>query len=105
MPARVGDVRYSPPDMLFPTTDFAIFFSVVFLGHWLLNPRPTTWKVFMIGASYVFYAWWDWRFVLLLAGVSFLAQAGALAVDGRRDPRQRRIVTMTAVALVIAPLL
>jgi len=91
--------------MLFPTTDFAIFFSLVFLGHWLLNPRPTPWKLFMIGASYVFYAWWDWRFVLLLAGVSFLAQAGALAVHGRRDPRQRRVVTMIAVALVIAPLL
>ena len=28
--------------MLFPTVDFAIFFALVFLGHWLLNPtaRP-----------------------------------------------------------------
>src|SRR5438874_1985405 len=91
--------------MLFPTTDFAIFFSVVFLGHWLLNPRPTPWKVFMIGASYVFYAWWDWRFVLLLGAVSLLAQVGALTVDGRRSPRGRRIATTIAVASVIAPLL
>ena len=91
--------------MLFPTTDFAIFFSVVFLGHWLLNPRPTTWKVFMIGASYVFYAWWDWRFVLLLGAVSLLAQEGALTVDGRQSPRGRRIATTIAVASVLAPLL
>ena len=26
--------------MLFPTVDFAVFFCLVFLGHWLLNPRP-----------------------------------------------------------------
>jgi hypothetical protein len=49
--------------MLFPTTDFAVFFAVVFLGHWLLNSFPTRWKVFMIVASYLFYAWWDWRLV------------------------------------------
>ena len=40
--------------MLFPTTDFAIFFAVVFLAHWLLNPFRSRWKVFMILASYVF---------------------------------------------------
>jgi len=42
--------------MLFPTTDFAIFFGLVFLGHWLLNPYPLRWKLFMTAASYIFYA-------------------------------------------------
>jgi alginate O-acetyltransferase complex protein AlgI len=41
--------------MLFPTVDFAVFFGIVFLGHWLLNPRPKLWKSFMVVASYVFY--------------------------------------------------
>jgi alginate O-acetyltransferase complex protein AlgI len=91
--------------MLFPTTDFAVFFSLVFLGHWLLNPRPRAWKLFMIGASYVFYAWWDWRFVFLLAGVSLLAQIGALVVEHRRGPTGRRIATGIAVAAVVSPLL
>jgi alginate O-acetyltransferase complex protein AlgI len=43
--------------MLFPTVDFAIFFTLVFVGHWVLNHLPVPWKLFMIGASYVFYAW------------------------------------------------
>ena len=55
--------------MLFPTIDFAIFFAVVFTANWLLNPYPGLWKLAMIAASYVFYSWWDWRFVFLLAGV------------------------------------
>jgi hypothetical protein len=40
--------------MLFPTVDFALFFCLVFLGHWVLNHNARAWKAFMIAASYVF---------------------------------------------------
>jgi alginate O-acetyltransferase complex protein AlgI len=90
--------------MLFPTTDFAIFLLVVFLAHWLLNPFPGPWKVFMTVASFVFYGWWDVGLVWLLALVTVLAQLGALAVHSAGDPRQRRWVTGIAVAAVLAPL-
>ena len=90
--------------MLFPTVDFAIFFVLVFVGHWLLNHQSHAWKWFMIGASYVFYAWWNWRFVFLLAGVSFLAQTGAIAVARTRSPRSRLVVNGIAVAALLLPL-
>jgi alginate O-acetyltransferase complex protein AlgI len=90
--------------MLFPTFDFAIFFVLVFVGHWLLNHLAYPWKWFMVAASYVFYAWWDWRFVLLLVGISVLAQLGALAVARTRRPRARLIVNGIAVALLLLPL-
>ena len=91
--------------MLFPTTDFAIFFCIVFLVHWLLKPSTTPWKVFMIVASYVFYAWWDARFVGLLAGVSVLAQLGGLAVARSADGRWRRLVVAASVLVTLLPLL
>ena len=90
--------------MLFPTVDFAIFFVVVFLGHWLLNHLAQPWKLFMIAASYVFYAWWDPRFVLLLVGISVIAQMGAIAVDRARSPRSRLLVNAAAVGLLLLPL-
>ena len=90
--------------MLFPTVDFAIFFVLVFVGHWLLNHLAQPWKWFMIAASYVFYAWWDWRFVLLLVGVSVLAQLGAIAVSKTRTPRARLVVNGIAVTLLLLPL-
>jgi alginate O-acetyltransferase complex protein AlgI len=90
--------------MLFPTVDFAIFFVLVFVGHWLLNHQSHAWKWFMIGASYVFYAWWNWRFVFLLIGVSFLAQTGAIAVARTRSPRSRLVVNGIAVAVLLLPL-
>jgi alginate O-acetyltransferase complex protein AlgI len=90
--------------MLFPTVDFAIFFVLVFTGHWLLNHLLQPWKWFMIGASYLFYAWWDWRFVLLLVGISSLAQLGAIAVARTNPPRARLVVNGIAVALLLLPL-
>ena len=91
--------------MLFPTTDFAIFFVLVFLGHWLLNHEARWWKPFMLLASYVFYGWWDPRYVLLLAGVSAIAQIGAIAVSRQRHERRRMWAVGIAVAATIAPLL
>ena len=91
--------------MLFPTTDFAIFFGVVFLGHWLLQPTPTRWKLFMIAASYVFYGWWDWHYLWLLAVSSALAQAGAVAVHRAADDRRRRWAMGISVAAVLSLLL
>ena len=91
--------------MLFPTTDFAIFFCIVFLMHWLLKPSTTPWKVFMIIASYVFYAWWDARFVALLAGVSLIAQLGGIVVWRTKNERFRRIALIGAVTATLLPLL
>jgi alginate O-acetyltransferase complex protein AlgI len=90
--------------MLFPTVDFAIFFVLLFLGHWLLNHLSQPWKWFMTGASYVFYAWWDWRFVILLAGISALAQLGAIAVSRSRTPRGRLVANALAVIVLLLPL-
>ena len=53
--------------MLFPTFTFAVFFAVVMTVGWALHSKPVAWKLFMIAASYTFYAWWNPRFVLLIA--------------------------------------
>jgi len=53
--------------VLFPTMTFAVFFLIVLGVSWRLRAHPTPWKVFVLAASYVFYGWWDWRFLVLLA--------------------------------------
>jgi alginate O-acetyltransferase complex protein AlgI len=87
--------------MLFPTIDFAIFFAVAFTANWVLNPYPRLWKVAMIAASYVFYSWWDWRFVFLLAAVTLTAHVGATAINLFEDDRRRRIAMVVAVAALL----
>ena len=52
--------------MLFPTITFAIFLTIVLFVHTVLLKKPTLWKICMLLASYIFYSWWDWRFLTLI---------------------------------------
>ena len=91
--------------MLFPTVDFALFFCLVFLGHWVLNHNARAWKAFMIAASYIFYGWWNPRYIFLLAGVTVVAQLAAIVVSRQEDQRRRMWAMGIGIAAVIGPLL
>jgi alginate O-acetyltransferase complex protein AlgI len=75
--------------MLFPTVQFALFFLVVFTVSWLLMRRPVPWKLFMLAASYVFYAGWGWRYAALLAGSTLVNYVVGRAL-GRAAARGKR---------------
>ncbi|MGV3663730.1 MAG: MBOAT family O-acyltransferase [Prosthecobacter sp.] len=53
--------------MLFNSLTFAIFLLVVFTGYWLLQGRLKVQNAWLLVAGCVFYGWWDWRFLGLLA--------------------------------------
>ena len=52
--------------MLFNSIDFAIFFPIVFFLYWLVSGRLNLRNAFILISSYVFYGWWDWRFLFLI---------------------------------------
>ncbi|SMO50577.1 D-alanyl-lipoteichoic acid acyltransferase DltB, MBOAT superfamily [Saccharicrinis carchari] len=53
--------------MLFNTIDFAVFLPVVFLLYWfVVNKNLRNQNLLIVVASYVFYGWWDWRFLSLI---------------------------------------
>ena len=53
--------------MLFNSLDFAIFLPIVFILYWLVTQRNLKWQnALVVMASYVFYGWWDWRFLSLI---------------------------------------
>lgn len=79
--------------MLFPTLTFAIFFLIVYPISWLLRWRDRPWKLFILTVSYIFYGFWDWRFVFLLIA-STLVNA-FLAHRIARDAEQGRKTTLT----------
>jgi len=59
--------------MLFTSATFVLFFAVFFLLYWYIFSGNLTLQNFLIlTGSYVFYAWWDWRFLFLLVGSSIL---------------------------------
>jgi D-alanyl-lipoteichoic acid acyltransferase DltB (MBOAT superfamily) len=76
--------------MLFNSFDFAIFLPVVFLLYWFVFKHSLRLQnALIVVASYVFYGWWDWRFLSLILFstlVDFLVgkQLGKEAKDNKR---------------------
>lgn len=102
--------------MLFNSLEFAFFLPIVFLLYWFLTPSGVNgpryslfhyWHVseqtalniqnaFVLVASYVFYGWWDWRFLLLIAFTSFCSWGSGLLIGrGLTQPslKGRRLFT------------
>jgi D-alanyl-lipoteichoic acid acyltransferase DltB (MBOAT superfamily) len=90
--------------LLFPTVQFAIFFTVVLAISWALMGRPWAWKPFILIASYTFYASAGWRYCLLLAGVTLVNQTAAVLVHRSEDEHKRRLLVALAVALDLGAL-
>ena len=68
--------------MLFNSFEFLVFLPIVFLLYWFVFNRSLKWQnAFVVVASYVFYGWWDWRFLLLIAFTSLCSWASGLLIE------------------------
>jgi len=84
----------SDPIMLFNSIDFLVFLSVVFLLYWFaFNRSLRLQNLFVVVASYVFYGWWDWRFLILIAFTSFCSWGSGLLIKkaGQNHSRAKYI--------------
>lgn len=74
--------------MLFNSFEFLLFLPVVFLLYWFVFQKNLkAQNVFLLVVSYVFYGWWDWRFLGLIIASSLVDYWCGLkmsTVDGRR---------------------
>jgi D-alanyl-lipoteichoic acid acyltransferase DltB (MBOAT superfamily) len=53
--------------MIFNSLTFLLFFSFVFLSYWCLANASIKWQnLLILISSYIFYGWWDWRFLSLI---------------------------------------
>ena len=72
--------------MLFNSIEFAIFLPIVFLLYWFVfNRNLKIQNLFVVIVSYLFYGWWDWRFLLLIAFTSFCSWGSGLLIHKYRD--------------------
>ncbi|MDO5980489.1 MBOAT family O-acyltransferase [Flavivirga sp. MEBiC05379] len=68
--------------MIFNSVAFLIFFLIVFISYWLIPKRLFRWQnILLLIASYVFYGWWDWRFLSLIAFSTILDYYIGIRID------------------------
>jgi alginate O-acetyltransferase complex protein AlgI len=85
----------------FPTIEFAVFFVAVFILSWAFMPHPRAWRPFILVASYVFYGWVDWRWVLLLVSSSVINTVAARVIATSPSPRTRKQALIAAICFDI----
>ena len=52
--------------MLFNSIEFLIFLIIVFVLYWFVFKKTKQQNILILLASYIFYGWWDWRFLSLI---------------------------------------
>ena len=81
--------------MLFNSFEFALFLPIVFLLYWFVFDyamrsckRQLLWQnLLIVVASYIFYGWWDWRFLILIAITTILSFLSGIGIE--KAPTQR----------------
>jgi len=90
--------------MQFNSIEFFFFLPITFLLYWFVSKQLKWQNFFLVIASYVFYGWWDWRFLLLMTLTTFSGYAGGLLVaryEGQRTQQKRITATVIILNLVI----
>lgn len=86
--------------MLFNSIEFLIFLPIVFILYWFVFRERKWQNLLVVVASYVFYGWWDWRFLLLIAFTSFCSYASGLLLE-RFEGKRRRQQLVSAVNIIV----
>ncbi len=75
--------------MLFNSFEFLIFLTVVYGLYLALPHRLQNWM--LLAASYVFYGWWDWRFLSIILFTTVLNYLVSLKVSRSTSDRSRKL--------------
>ncbi len=86
--------------MLFNSIDFAIFLPIVFFLYWFVtNKNLRVQNVLLVVASYIFYGWWDWRFLILIFFTSTMDFTISKQL-GKTESIQRRKLLLTTSIII-----
>ncbi len=79
--------------MLFNSIDFAIFLPIVFILYWFVTDKNLKLQNFLIVvASYLFYGWWDWRFLSLIFFSTLVDYAVGRGLSNEENLTKRKIL-------------
>jgi len=83
--------------MLFNSIDFAIFLPTVFLIYWVFKSHRSKQNIVILLASYIFYGWWDWRFLLLIVISSLVDYTVGLGLSKTDDSHKRKLLLLISI--------
>lgn len=84
--------------MLFNSIDFLIFLPIVFILYWFVTNKNLKLQNFLIvAASYLFYGWWDWRFLSLIVFSTLVDYTIGRKLKNEEKQIKRKILLWTSI--------
>jgi alginate O-acetyltransferase complex protein AlgI len=84
--------------MLFNSIDFAIFLPIVFILYWFVFKNSIKLQNFLIvAASYLFYGWWDWRFLFLILFSTIVDYSVGMTLKTESNQTKRKVLLWTSI--------
>ncbi|MDO8952107.1 MAG: MBOAT family protein, partial [Draconibacterium sp.] len=85
--------------MLFNSTTFLIFLIIVFVVFWKTSKYSLRWgNVVLLTGSYIFYGWWDWRFLILIIISSAIDFFIGNQIFKSKNHRNRKLLLIASIA-------
>ena len=78
--------------MLFNSLEFLFFIIPVFIIYWSFSKNRNWQNGFIVLVSYLFYGWWDWRFLFLIAFSSLVDYGVGLAIPNAVGKRRKQLL-------------
>ncbi|MCR8666355.1 MBOAT family protein [Aestuariibaculum sp. M13] len=77
--------------MVFNSLIFTVYLPLVFILYWGFFKKSLAWQnSLLLCASYVFYGWWDWRFLSLILFSTLLDYGIAIQLSKAKEFRNRK---------------
>lgn len=83
--------------MLFNSLSFAIFLPVVFFLYWYLRHSLYEQNTLLLIASYLFYGWWDARFLSLIMASTIVDFILGLSIANSNSIKRKKIYLITSI--------
>ncbi|MBU4332951.1 MAG: MBOAT family protein, partial [Candidatus Omnitrophica bacterium] len=88
--------------MLFNSIEFAVFLPIVFVLYWFLSGNNLKARnIILLVSSYIFYGWWDWRFLSLIVFSSLVDYLVGLGLSKSDARITRKILLLTSIIVNI----
>ena len=88
--------------MIFNSIEFSIFLPIVFFLYWFAtNKSIKLQNLLLLFSSYFFYAWWDWRFLLLIVFSSTIDYIIGLKLLSASNKSKRKLLLLTSIFINI----
>lgn len=86
--------------MLFNSIEFFLFLPIVFGLYWLIGGKNIKTQNLLIAiASYVFYGWWDWRFLSLILFSSLVDYSIGITLNKNKKPSTKKILLWISICV------